>query len=87
MVFANTSLPLPDPFDDHLEVLLQQDDVSRLTGNAGSTLHGKGDSGELQRRCVIDPLAQKPDGEGTLEYADDLVFLFRGDTCDHRVFQ
>ncbi len=61
-VLANARRPSSTPSREHLEVLAQQHHVGRAPGDVHGRVHGDPYVGRVERRRVVDAIAEKADG-------------------------
>ena len=86
MDVARDPATLADAAREHRELVLEQDDVGDPLGDLAARAHRHGQPGLLERRDVVDAVADHP-GEPALlrEGADKRLLLVRGDAAEDRV--
>src|SRR5437762_1822582 len=85
---AQRGLRQSERFGDCLNVRLQQDNIGRLAGNVAGLSDGNTEVSLLQRRRVVDAVADEGDAfAALLEQLHHLRFLFGTDFCKHVFFR
>ena len=74
MTFCDRAPALEHRLVDHAQVVLEQDEVGRLLGDVGGAVDRDADVGGVERRGVVDPVAEEADDGRPLEASSTRSF-------------
>ena len=83
MTFCDGAAPLDHAVVHHRQVVLEQDEVGGLLGDVGGAVDRDADVGGVQRRGVVDAVAEEADdAAGALQGQQDALLLLRRDPAE-----